>query len=341
MGLPWSLGTPARALLLPAAVLALSGATASRSEAASPPGGAAGAVPETVDQTSHTGPATAAGRRVLLGTTESARLKQRQAGARAASTLPLIYHAGQVGNTPEVYLSLWGSDWNGAGYQSTIDYLQGFFGNVGGSPWLGVTSQYCSGTIPGFAACGGDSFTSVGNSTGQLKATWVDTHRLSYSTPSFKCGRSFAGDCDVMAAATRAASHFGPLPSGAVVLVFTPSGRSQPGFVANGWCAYHGATTSGVVFGYIPYMPDAGGSCGRNAVSGGGILDGFSIVGGHEYAEAITDPYPDTGWIDSSGAEDAEKCAWSGLTSISLAGRPYAVQPTWSNASGGCRTGPN
>jgi hypothetical protein len=340
MGLPWSLGTPVRALLVPAAaLLALSGVTASRVEAASTPAGPPGEVPRSVDQLTRTAPA-ALGPRVLLGTTESARLKQRQPGAQAAATLPLTYHGGQVANAPQVYLSLWGSEWNGAAYQSTVDYLQGFFGGAGGSPWLGLTGQYCSGSIPApFTGCAGSSFRGVGNPAGQLKGTWVDTHPVGYGTPSFKCGGSSAGDCDVMAAATRAAAHFGPLTAGAVILVFTPSGRSQPGFVASGWCAYHGATTSGVVFGYIPYMPDAGSSCGRNAVSGGGSFDGFSIVGGHEYVEAITDPYPDSGWIDSSGAEDAEKCAWNGLTSISLAGRPYAVQPTWSNSAGACLTG--
>ncbi|MBJ7599807.1 MAG: hypothetical protein DLM67_16615 [Candidatus Nephthysia bennettiae] len=284
------------------------------------------------------GAAAALGRRVRLGTAESARLKKR-AGAQPAAPLPLAYHGGQVENTPQVYLSLWGSDWKGAAYQSTISYLQGFFGNVGGSPWLNVTSQYCSGPAPASnsAVCQSTSYSRISNPAGQLRGTWVDTTPVTYNTSAAACGGSSTGDCDVMAAALRAARHFGPLPRGSMVMVFTPSGRSQPGFVASGWCAYHWASNSGVAFGYIPYMPDAGGSCGRNSVNSGGVFDGFSIVGGHEYAEAVTDPYPDSGWIDASGGENGDKCAWTfGLSNIQLGGRQYAVQPTWSNAANGC-----
>jgi len=340
MGRLWSSRSLVRALLAPAAaLLAVSVLPAQPAEAApSPSPGAAGGGPETVAQAPGSGGVTALGRRVLLGTTESARFKQRQGAAPAAQSAgsqPLVYHGGQVLNNPQVYLSLWGSDWNGPAYQSTIQYLQGFFGNVGGSPWLNVVSQYCSGTANQSPSCRSGS-SGIANPVGQLKATWVDTHAVTYNTPSSACGGSFAGDCDVMAAAARAAGHFGQLPRGAMVMVFTPSGRSQPGFVANGWCAYHWAG-SGVVFGYVPYLPDAGASCGRNAVNAGGTFDGFSIVGGHEYAEAITDPFPDSGWIDAGGAENADKCAWVNLGDATLGGRPYAVQPTWSNAAGGCQ----
>ena len=38
------------------------------------------------------------------------------------------------------------------------------------------------------------------------------------------------------------------------------------------------------------------------------------MVAGHEYAESITDPFPDSGWYDSndnvSGGEIGDKCAW-------------------------------
>src|SRR5581483_5726673 len=48
----------------------------------------------------------------------------------------------------------------------------------------------------------------------------------------------------------------------------------------------------------IPYQTDAGANCGQNFVNSGsaGLLDGVSIVGGHEFAEAATDPNPGLGW---------------------------------------------
>ena len=95
-----------------------------------------------------------------------------------------------------------------------------------------------------------------------------------------------------------------------------------------------------VAYAYIPYMPDAGGSCGMNFVNANGYFDGFSIVGGHEYVEAQTDPFTSSGsygWYDSGGAENGDKCSWSSSSgNISLGGKSYAVQPIWSNASSSC-----
>ena len=43
---------------------------------------------------------------------------------------------------------------------------------------------------------------------------------------------------------------------------------------------------------------DVGAACGQNSVNQGqaGVYDGLSILSGHEYAEAITDPFPASGW---------------------------------------------
>ncbi len=276
---------------------------------------------------------------------------QVRAGARtgrAPATNQLLYNGGRVANVPQVYLSFWGPEWASA--QPAKDYLSSFFGMVGGSDWLASTTQYCSGQLdPPLTSCVGRSLQPIRNPVGQLKGWWDDTTSVSYSTPIGNCGLQAAdlGDCDVMMAAARAAAHFGALPQGAVVMVVTPSGRSQPGFASGGWCAYHWAIPSGgplpspgTAFAYLPYQPDAGGSCGANSVNGGprGVYDGFSIIGGHEYAEAITDPYPASGWLDASGAENGDKCAWFNIGNASMGGQAFAVQSLWSNAAGGCVT---
>jgi hypothetical protein len=68
---------------------------------------------------------------------------------------------------------------------------------------------------------------------------------------------------------------------------------------------------------------------------GNGIFDGYSIVTGHEYSEAVTDPDNVTsvqdGWNDDQTSENADKCAWIETQNITLGGHAYAVQPTWSN----------
>jgi len=40
------------------------------------------------------------------------------------------------------------------------------------------------------------------------------------------------------------------------------------------------------------------------------LTPAITIVGGHEMGETITDQFPSTGWLDSAGAENGDKCAW-------------------------------
>ena len=81
--------------------------------------------------------------------------------------------------------------------------------------------------------------------------------------------------------------------------------------------------------------------CGEHNVNatsnafGNGIFDGWSIVTGHEYAEAVTDPdnfgtWQD-GWLDAQGSENGDKCAWLDTQNITLGSHQFAVQPLWSN----------
>jgi len=262
----------------------------------------------------------------------------------SGSTL-LSSHGGVIEGSPKVFIDYWGPQWSTGfstgGFTSAEaqSYVQGFLGGVGGSSWANSTTQYCQGVPSGTTNCANVSgATYVTNPTGQLAGTWNDTTAL----PSKISQSAIAAEAAV------AAAHFGYY-AGADYMVFTPSGHSESGFGTQ-WCAYHSSTssTSGTLsFAYMPYQPDAGTSCGMNFVNAGsaGYFDGFSIVGGHEYGETITDPFPSTGWLDGSGAENGDKCAWissgqGAATNISLGLAQYAVQSLWSNAFnsgvGGC-----
>ena len=94
----------------------------------------------------------------------------------------------------------------------------------------------------------------------------------------------------------------------------------------------------------MPYITDAGASCGAD-FNGLGPTAGITIVGGHEFGETVTDQYPSTGWLDSGGAENGDKCAWissgqGAAANVALSTGSFAVQSLWSNAfnsnSGGC-----
>jgi hypothetical protein len=103
----------------------------------------------------------------------------------------------------------------------------------------------------------------------------------------------------------------------AQIILATQSGTCPSGFDAPScaggtgtYCAWH--SSSNEPYTNLPYLLDAGTGCGESFVNSGasGSHDGFSIVGGHEYAETITDPYPNSGWIDVSdpyGGEIGDK----------------------------------
>ncbi len=259
-----------------------------------------------------------------------------------AATAPLTYGGGPVETTPAVYITYWGAQWgtgfSTGGYTSAQaqTYMQDFYGNVGGSSWDNIDTQYCQGVATGTINCG-TAGTHVTNPTGQLKGVWTDTSTLP----------SRITQTNIAAEAAKSVTHFGAFNPNATYIVFTPTGHSMSGFKTQ-WCAWHSSTTSGgntIAYAYMPYIPDAGANCGMNFVNstnnsfGNGYFDGFSVVGGHEYAEAMTDPHPSSGWTDSSGAENGDKCAWNAAsTNITLGSNFFAVQPIWSNANSGCVT---
>lgn len=257
----------------------------------------------------------------------------------------MTYHGGPVETAPAVYISWWGPEWSAGfstgGYTSTQaqTYNTDFFNNVGGSSWENIVTQYCQNVANGTVNCG-NAGSHIQNLSGQLKGTWNDATPVP-SSPS---------QSDIASAAVRLMQHFA-YSANATYFVYTPSGKSMNGFQTS-WCAWHSVTNSSsgeVAYAYMPYQPDAGGSCGMNFVNssnsayGNGYFDGFSIVGGHEYAEAETDPHTTSGqyaWEDGRGSEIGDKCAWSASsTNITLGSQSYAVQPLWSNANSGCVTG--
>jgi hypothetical protein len=237
----------------------------------------------------------------------------------------LLYQGGAVLGSVGVYVDFWGSTWQHPSQAPVIAYIDGFFTDVGGSPWAGIMGQYCSGVARNSSSCPLGS-ASIQNPYGVLKNQLIDLRFLPAS-PTFQ---------DLQAEAAAVAKSFG-YPSGALVMIYTPSGVMEKD-AGTGWCAYHSFTYAGggiVPFGYMPYQPDQGWSCGANSVAG--PLDGFSIVSGHEYAEAVTDPMPTTsppgngGWLDLVPyTEIGDKCAWQ-LKAVTMNGRIWPMQSLFSN----------
>jgi serine protease len=268
-------------------------------------------------------------------------------GQRAARTTNLTYHGGVGGSGVEtgadgVYIVQWGwtADPSGEGARQ-----QAFFQGVGGSTWNNSVTQYCQGVASGTTTCG-TSGTHATNPTGAYAGTWADDVN---PVPSSITQTALAAE------AVRAAAHFGRTAAGSnntvQYVIDTPKGHSTSGFGTQ-FCAWHSGTSSSygnIAYTNFPYMTDAGASCGQNFVNAGaaGLLDGVTIVGGHEFGETETDIIPNSGWLDSSGKENGDKCAWISSSQgksadITLSTGTFAVQSLWSNTfnsnKGGCVT---
>jgi serine protease len=258
---------------------------------------------------------------------------------------PMTYGGGPIQPDAAVYIVYWG--WNGNDPSGEAAYQQAFFDGLGGSAWAGTQTQYCDATSDPVGLNCAAGATHVGNPTGLLKGTWSDNTDPIPTSPT---------DADIQAEAVRAAAHFGNTSAAANAstqyIIDTPHGNSTSGFGTQ-WCAYHGSAGSSygaLSYTDFPYITDAGASCGENFVNAGpaGLLDGVSIVGGHEFAESETDPSPPSGWTDLAGAETGDKCAWIQLgpgasADVTLSTGTFAVQSLWSNAAngglGGCSLG--
>jgi serine protease len=300
------------------------------------------------------------------------------AGHRSGPSNDLSYRGGidNVGvtsGTPQVYLVFYGSQWgtqstNANGYtvfsgdpNGIGPDLQAFYSGLGTSNelWSGVMTQYCEGVAVGTVSCPtSSSHVAYPSSGGVLKGVWEDTSLA--SPPQATAGQ-------LGQEAESAAAHFGNATTSenrdAQYVIVSPTGTHPDGFNTPGgqFCAWHDYTgdsaylgninqapTGGpVAFTNMPYVTDMGASCGENFVNSGsaGLLDGVTIVGGHEYAETLTDQFPAGGWIDSSGSENGDKCAWissgqGAATDLALGSGSFAVQSTWANdfngGAGGC-----
>ncbi|MBV8207371.1 MAG: hypothetical protein JO041_11310 [Acidobacteria bacterium] len=277
----------------------------------------------------------------------------------------LIYHGGNAGpgaigveNKPAVYLVFWGPDWqngftvtdaNNAQYTSAQlqTYVTKFLGSVGGSSWAAITTEYCNNAPAGTTDCTQVSGVNyVTTPRRQLKGVWTDTTPVPSEIVTTGLAQNLEDDPIAMEA-MRASAHFNYDPQATYVILIPPSAGATG---TQAYCGYHTQTTSidgngnpyELQYAFIPYLNN-GTSCYANSVNpvsdsfGHGVFDSYSIVVGHEYAEAITDPdnffSVQDGWNDISTMEIGDKCEGSGLSNVHMGNYTFAVQPLWSNRS--------
>jgi hypothetical protein len=272
------------------------------------------------------------------------------ADSRAAGADNLASSGGAVMLSSTSYAIFWlptGQDYEASGSDSRYEnLLQQFLGDVGGTNYYNIVTQYNDGT--------GNSPTA--NSA--LGGTYVDTTAYPHSGT----GSDPLTDADIQAEVTRVMNAQGWSPGlNNLYLVFTGDAietcvdGAGGQCASNAFCAYHSwfvpdGWTQPVVYATLPDAEQNAGLCltqGPTAIypNGDATADSEISFVAKELLAAATDPQDD-GWTDSSGAEIGDKCDWSfgtiGADGGNVALRNshrYLLQQEWSNASASCVLG--
>jgi len=236
------------------------------------------------------------------------------------------YHGGPViEGTTHIYY-IWYGDWTKDAGANAI--LTDFANNIGGSPYFNINTTY------------GDTNANVENSV----------LYVSSASDSGSFGASLT-DNDIWAITTNAISS-GKLPldgNGVYFVLTAPGVNETSGFLTQycGWHSYgtYGSTNVKVAFVGDPAGPSLGNCAAQTASSPNGdpSADAMASIIGHELEESVTDPLLNA-WYDSSGNENADKCAWTfgatyqsngAFANMLLGSRNYLIQQDWLNANGG------
>ena len=223
-------------------------------------------------------------------------------------TRQLVYHGGPVMASGAAVTSIfWGSSWSSYSGDK-ISGIDSFYAGFGGTPYAGTNGEYSGSTGP---------VSTVVTSSGHL----FDSSSAPTGAPSTN---------QVLAVVAGKISN--PVANG-YYPVYSDRGRGNAGY-----CAWHSwGTINGVPVQFAFFFNlDGDPGCDPGGASGGHSqgLAALGNVSGHELSEALTDPQLDA-WYDSSGAENADKCAWtfgSGLVRFSN-GSQWKIQGNWSNAA--------
>jgi len=240
-------------------------------------------------------------------------------GARPTKTPPqLTYHGGAIATGQTVVTPIfWGTSWNSTASQSKKTWLTTFYSTVGNTAYLRTNTEYTLGTA--------------------AEAPHV-------STDVVWSGASIVD----LNAAPRSGSQTGPILAEVCAKITNPVANGYyPVYVdtprgSAGFCAWHSWSTCGntqVQFAFFFNLDgDPGCNPGSDVATYSQGVAALANVSGHELSEFLTDPRG-TGWFDSAGAENSDKCAWTFNGDVTLGTTDWKIQGNWSNAAATAKTG--
>jgi hypothetical protein len=217
----------------------------------------------------------------------------------------------------------WGPQWGDGSTAFAGDKVTGldrFFAGFGGSNFMNTNTEY-TGADGAFVT----------------NAVTYDGHVFDATNPPTK---ALSVSQAVAEACKMATSDGGSIDPNTVYFIYT---STTAGHVS--YCAWHSAgTCSNGVKIQVAYMPNIDGIAGCDPLGSAGNevdaaghsepLAALANVTAHELSEAITDPHLDA-WQDSSGNENADKCAWhwDGTVGLGPDNEQWKLQMNFSNAA--------
>jgi hypothetical protein len=237
-----------------------------------------------------------------------------EAGGHNAGGSPLlVYHGGPV-MTTGAYVEpiFWGTSWSNATFVGDKETgLQSFYSGMSGSTYEATTIEYTQ--------------------TGGLHVGTAITLGPSHVDNSAVPRRIGNNTSPILAEACKKATN---LMTDGYYPVYVDARRGNAGF-----CAWHstGTCSNGVQIQFAFFFNlDGDAGCDPQDTSGQHSqgLAALANVSGHELSETLTDQHLNA-WTDSSGAENADKCAWSfGTPLLTFSNKSqWKVQGNWSNTA--------
>ena len=251
-----------------------------------------------------------------------------ESGGAVVTGNGISYHGGPVMHgTVNIYY-IWYGDWSQDTKANAI--LTNWGNSIGGSPYENINTTY------------GDTTGNVSGGIGYGGSTNV-------SSSTFGTALSDSNIASIVSNAL----HAGSLPTDAngVYFVLTAPGVTETSGFLTQYCGWHTyGNLNGLSIKYA-FVGDAAGpnlgSCAAQTGSspnGDPAADAMVSVMAHELEESASDPNLNA-WYDASGAENADKCAWTfgttygstggSIANMNLGGHDYLIQQNWVNASGG------
>lgn len=234
------------------------------------------------------------------------------------ATSPISYRGGPLINTPAIYVIFYGN-WNQnngsdtpEGRQIILDWAN----SVGSSAHFAINQTF---SVNGQPISGGATFGGYTVKTGAYSTRLKDSQILSTIATTITSGA------------------LGPFnPNGVYFLVTSSDVTASSGFCTQycGWHTHSLQSFGNLRFAFVGNANRCLSSCAAQKVSPNNNpgVDGAISVLTHELEEAVTDPDPRSGWADSIGNENADKCAWTfGHSQAQLA------NGSWANMSFGGR----